>query len=119
MLIDAVDFAVIDLDDDPGAGSAVNVTSVPDTYVYVDGTPVDHFVGSMTFEDVEEWLARPLPFTVPWNHRCANSSVIGRPQRLMQFPTSPPRMLPRVDASATTHPASAGYVNTTGFSGRT
>jgi thioredoxin 1 len=53
---DQFEFAVVDIDEYPKAG--INISAIPETYVYVDGSPVDHFLGSMPFEDVEEWLAR-------------------------------------------------------------
>src|ERR1700758_3276672 len=54
----AVKLVKIDVDKDPGFAGQLRVQSIPTVYAFVDGRPVDAFMGAVPESQVKEFIAR-------------------------------------------------------------
>jgi putative thioredoxin len=57
----AILLAKLDVDANPVTSGQFRVQSIPNVWAFVDGKPVDQFVGSIPEPAVREWIARLLP----------------------------------------------------------
>src|SRR5207253_2159118 len=53
--------AKINTDEEPEIAQAFRVESLPTVYAFIQGQPVDQFVGLLTAEQAREWITRLLP----------------------------------------------------------
>jgi len=53
--------AKVDVDANRGVSQQFRIQSIPNVWAFVDGKPVDQFVGAIPEPAVREWIARLLP----------------------------------------------------------